>query len=77
MFSISHPYVAMTEISAQFPGQISLVQDQSVTVVDSCRDDWWLVRTVGEGAIEGWAPRDQLKPDESECFISVRYARCS
>ena len=46
VFSISVPYVAMTEILAQHANQLSLVKDQPVRVLDCHRDDWWLVQTI-------------------------------
>ena len=70
MFSITHPYVAMTEVQAEAPGQLSLVQEQPVTVVDSKRDDWWLVRTIPDEdaspPVEGWVHMSKLRPDDSE-----------
>ena len=64
-FSIDRPYVAVTEVMAEEPGQLNLVQDQPVSVLDSRRDDWWLVKTIPEDSlppVEGWVPAKKLQP---------------
>lgn len=58
VFSLVHPYVAIQSIEATSPYQVSLRSGQFVSVLDSKRDDWWLVSTFPEsdevGSIEGW-----------------------
>ena len=69
VFSINHPYMATKEIQAEQPGQLSLVGNQLVNVLDSKRDDWWLVQTMpedGQPGIEGWVPGNKLQPAPCE-----------
>ena len=69
VFSINHPYMASKEIQAEQPGQLSLVTNQLVNVLDSKRDDWWLVQTMpedGMDGIEGWVPGNKLQPAPCE-----------
>ncbi len=40
-------------------------QNQPVRVIDSKREDWWLVRTIPEDSVppvEGWVPANHLQP---------------
>ena len=68
MHGIAHSYVTVTEIQASSPGQLSLVQDQPVKIIDSKRSDWWLVSTIpvddslSSSVQEGWVPANQLAP---------------
>ncbi len=62
---MDHPHVAVGDVIGHCPGQLSLEADQLVTVLDSYRDDWWLVRTVGSVISEGWVPRDTLQPSSA------------
>lgn len=78
MFSIQMLYVAVREVLGDCPSQLSLVQNQPVRVLDSKREDWWLVATIPEdedestSAVEGWVPASSLQPDTSECLHVVR-----
>lgn len=67
----------MTEVQAEAPGQLSLVQEQPVTIVDSKREDWWLVRTIPDEdtspPVEGWVHTSKLRPDDSEWVWSDWY----
>lgn len=68
MFSLKHPYAAYENITATKECLISLRKGQLVSVLDSKRDDWWLVSTFPEGDIdkkEGWVKRDLLQ--HAEC----------
>ena len=62
MFSIQIPYVAVTEIQGACLEQLSLILDQPVRVLDSCRGDWWLVCTIPEDeemeGVAGDRPRE-------------------
>ena len=66
MFSINHPYFAIDDIEPTEAGQISLRQNQCVKVLDSKRDDWWLVSTLpDDGLVEGWVQCNLLQ--HAEC----------
>ncbi len=66
---MDHPHIAVSNVIGRYPGQLSLETDQVVTVLDSYRDDWWLVRTVDSVKSEGWVPRDMLQPSaDGECM---------
>ena len=59
--------MAAVDIKATQPGQLSLSKGQHLQVIDSKRDDWWLVRTKDTGshsALEGWVARNQLQHHE-------------
>lgn len=60
--------MALSEVKPVEPGQLALVQDQPVRVIDPLRDDWWLVATIpddeGIPPIEGWVPVDKLQPSQ-------------
>ena len=65
--------MASKEIQAEQPGQLSLVANQLVNVLDSKRDDWWLVQTMpedGMDGIEGWVPGNKLQPAPCESHDS-------
>ena len=72
MFSIEMPYLAVTEVQADYPEQITVIQDQPVRVLDSKRNDWWLVSSIPEEEnedeeslppVEGWIKASLLRPD--------------
>ena len=68
MFSLRHPYAAMKDIKTAAKEMLSLRQGQLVKVLDSKRDDWWLVSTFPEsdsGVREGWVPHHLLQ--HAEC----------
>ena len=58
VFSLRHPYVSMESFEPfDHRYQIPLALGQIVKVLDSKRDDWWLVDTFDEGmCIQGWVP---------------------
>lgn len=67
-------YVAAADIKATQPGQLSLSKGQHLQVIDSKRDDWWLVRTKDTGsshsALEGWVARNLLQhPECKRCCV--------
>ena len=61
----------MSEMKPLEPGQLALVQDQPVRVIDPLREDWWLVATIpeeeGVSPVEGWVPADKLQPTQGTC----------
>lgn len=65
LFNLAPLYAAAREVKPLEAGQLSLVQDQLVRVIDPTRDDWWLVATVpdkgGVSPVEGWVPADKLQ----------------
>ena len=69
--------MASKEIQAEQPGQLSLVGSQLVNVLDSKRDDWWLVQTMPEDGmpgIEGWVPGNKLQPapcESHDCHMTI------
>lgn len=83
MFSIQVPYLAVMEIQAECPEQLSLIQDQPVRVVDSRRADWWLVTTIPEeddtggvaeeGPKEGWVRAELLQADEGKFQHAISF----
>ena len=70
----------MTEIQGACLEQLSLIQDQPVRVLDSCRGDWWLVCTIpedeetegvaGDRPKEGWVRADLLA-EEGKSLVGV------
>ena len=71
MFSLRHPYAATQYITAANEAQLNLRKGQLVTVLDSKREDWWLVSTFPEGDIgkkEGWVQRDLLQHAECKSY---------
>lgn len=61
--------MAVDEVEAIQPGQLSLFKGQRVRVIDSKKDDWWLVRTEAtesHSPLEGWVERTILQPVEGE-----------
>ena len=70
VFSLRHAYAATDDINTSDLAKISLRKDQLVTVLDSKRDDWWLVSTFPEGDVgkkEGWVERRLLQHAECKC----------
>ena len=65
-FGLPQVYVALSEVKPLEPGQLALVQEQPVRVIDPLREDWWLVATMpeeeGVSPVEGWVPADKLRP---------------
>ena len=60
-------FVAAVDIKATQPCQLSLNKGQHLQVIDSKRDDWWLVRTKdtsSHSALEGWVARNLLQHPE-------------
>lgn len=67
LFALRHPYVTTEPIEASDTYQLSLRGGQLVKILDSKRDDWWLVSTFPEGEIapeEGWVQRHLLQHPE-------------
>lgn len=65
--------MTFTEVQAEKPGQLSLVANQPVSILDSKREDWWLVKTMPEDGfpgIEGWVPGNKLQPAPCESHDS-------
>jgi hypothetical protein len=70
MFSVEMPYYAVTEVQADYPEQITVIQDQPVKVLDTKRNDWWLVTSIPEEEEEedsilpqeGWIKASLLRP---------------
>ena len=77
VFGLAQAYVAMSEVKPIEPGQLALVQDQPVRVIDPLREDWWLVATMpeeeGVSPVEGWVPPDKLKPSHGTCMYVCMY----
>jgi triple functional domain protein len=61
---ISKPpiYTAAAHVTAQGPNEMSLQLAENVEVIDSTRDDWWLVRTLSAPITEGWVQSRVLSP---------------
>ena len=68
MFGLPQVFVTVTEVKPLESGQLALVQAQPVRVIDSKRDDWWLVATIPDedvsSPIEGWVPTNKLQPSQ-------------
>ena len=67
MFSIQMLYVAVMEVEAKCPEQVSVIKDQPLKVLDSRRSDWWLVKTIPDEddslpSVEGWILAALLQP---------------
>lgn len=64
------PYLAVTEVQADYPEQITVIKDQPVRILDSRRNDWWLISSIPEEGeeesllpAEGWIQASLLRPD--------------
>ena len=69
--------MAVSEVKPIEPGQLALVLDQPVRVIDPLREDWWLVATMpeeeGVSPVEGWVPPDKLQPSQGTYVFYVYY----
>ena len=69
--------MAVSEVKPLEPGQLALVQEQPVRVIDPLREDWWLVATIpeeeGVSPVEGWVPADKLRPFPGVYMYIKRY----
>ena len=74
-FGLPQVYVAVSEVKPLEPGQLALVQDQPVRVIDPLREDWWLVATIpedeGVSPVEGWVPVDKLQPTQGIHLVCI------
>lgn len=79
MFSMDVPYLAVTEVQAEYPEQLSVLQEQPLRVLDSKRSDWWLVSSIPEPdeeedmftVSEGWIKASLLQPGESWACLGL------